>query len=143
MQIPSTAVYEDDRAYAFRDISPVAPTHVLVIPKEKGRLSQLSKVSQFAVVGGEARGPAETSVAAPLSIRHTLQIQPCASLCGRVSARREMNLPTVQGPTAFLPFWISALGARLLACVLACFAQWLNFSLDYVLQNGAHRASHH
>lgn len=31
--IPSTKVYEDDRVLAFRDISPVAPTHVLVIPK--------------------------------------------------------------------------------------------------------------
>lgn len=32
-EIPSTKVYEDDRVLAFRDISPVAPTHVLVIPK--------------------------------------------------------------------------------------------------------------
>ncbi|MDD6807588.1 MAG: histidine triad nucleotide-binding protein [Oscillospiraceae bacterium] len=33
-EIPSTKVYEDDICYAFRDISPQAPTHVLVIPKE-------------------------------------------------------------------------------------------------------------
>ena len=32
--IPSTKVFEDDRAFAFRDLHPVAPTHVLVIPKE-------------------------------------------------------------------------------------------------------------
>jgi len=31
--IPSTKVYEDDLVYAFRDINPQAPTHVLVIPK--------------------------------------------------------------------------------------------------------------
>lgn len=31
--IPSTKVYEDDQVYAFRDIAPQAPTHVLVIPK--------------------------------------------------------------------------------------------------------------
>ena len=31
--IPSTKVYEDDDVYAFRDIAPQAPTHVLVIPK--------------------------------------------------------------------------------------------------------------
>ena len=31
--IPSTKVYEDDLVYAFRDIAPQAPTHVLVIPK--------------------------------------------------------------------------------------------------------------
>ena len=33
-EIPATVVYEDDRALAFRDIRPVAPTHVLVIPKK-------------------------------------------------------------------------------------------------------------
>ena len=30
--IPSTKVYEDETVYAFRDINPQAPTHVLVIP---------------------------------------------------------------------------------------------------------------
>ena len=32
--IPSTKVYEDDSVFAFRDINPQAPTHILVIPKE-------------------------------------------------------------------------------------------------------------
>ena len=32
--IPSTKVYEDELVYAFRDIAPQAPTHILVIPKE-------------------------------------------------------------------------------------------------------------
>ena len=32
-EIPSTPVYEDAEFYAFRDIAPKAPTHVLVIPK--------------------------------------------------------------------------------------------------------------
>ena len=32
-QIPSTKVYEDDQVLAFRDIAPMAPTHILVIPK--------------------------------------------------------------------------------------------------------------
>jgi len=32
-EIPATIVYEDERALAFRDINPAAPTHVLVIPK--------------------------------------------------------------------------------------------------------------
>lgn len=31
--IPSTKVYEDELVYAFRDINPQAPTHVLVVPK--------------------------------------------------------------------------------------------------------------
>ena len=33
-EIPSAKVYEDDRVYAFRDINPQAPVHILVIPKE-------------------------------------------------------------------------------------------------------------
>eukprot|EP00658_Telonema_sp_P-2_P066940 TRINITY_DN558_c0_g1_i3.p1 TRINITY_DN558_c0_g1~~TRINITY_DN558_c0_g1_i3.p1 ORF type:complete len:212 (-),score=39.84 TRINITY_DN558_c0_g1_i3:376-1011(-) len=41
-EIPSTCVYEDDQAFAFRDISPTAPTHILVIPKVKDGLDHLS-----------------------------------------------------------------------------------------------------
>ena len=32
-KIPSTKVYEDETILAFRDIAPMAPTHILVIPK--------------------------------------------------------------------------------------------------------------
>ena len=32
-QIPSDKVYEDDRCYAFRDINPQAPVHILIVPK--------------------------------------------------------------------------------------------------------------
>ena len=33
-EIPSSKVFENDFVYAFRDINPQAPVHVLVIPKE-------------------------------------------------------------------------------------------------------------
>lgn len=32
--IPSTKVYEDQLVYAFRDIQPAAPQHILIVPKE-------------------------------------------------------------------------------------------------------------
>jgi diadenosine tetraphosphate (Ap4A) HIT family hydrolase len=32
-EIPSKKVYEDEQALAFQDINPLAPTHILVIPK--------------------------------------------------------------------------------------------------------------
>ena len=32
-KIPSKKVYEDDKVFVFEDISPKAPTHVLIIPK--------------------------------------------------------------------------------------------------------------
>ncbi len=33
-EIPSEKVYEDDNVYAFKDITPVAPQHTLIIPKK-------------------------------------------------------------------------------------------------------------
>lgn len=33
-QVESDYVYEDDLVCAFRDVSPLAPTHVLIVPKE-------------------------------------------------------------------------------------------------------------
>lgn len=33
-EIPSNIVYEDEEILAFRDINPVAPVHILVIPKK-------------------------------------------------------------------------------------------------------------
>ena len=35
--VPATVVHETDRVFAFRDINPQAPTHVLVIPKDHHR----------------------------------------------------------------------------------------------------------
>ena len=32
--IPSQKVYEDEKVYAFKDIPPQAPVHVLVVPKQ-------------------------------------------------------------------------------------------------------------
>lgn len=32
-EIPAQKVYEDDEVLAFRDLHPVAPTHVLLVPK--------------------------------------------------------------------------------------------------------------
>jgi len=33
-KIPSTIVYEDDKVIAFNDIKPVAPVHVIIVPKK-------------------------------------------------------------------------------------------------------------
>ena len=40
-EIPSRTVHEDARVFAFEDIAPKAPTHVLVVPKKHiGRLAE-------------------------------------------------------------------------------------------------------
>jgi len=48
--IPSHKVYEDDKVFAFLDISPLSPGHTLVIPKEAAEtLDQLSDESAAAI----------------------------------------------------------------------------------------------
>ena len=49
-EIPSAKVYEDEWVYAFRDINPQAPVHVLVIPKEHLCCANAINESNSAVV---------------------------------------------------------------------------------------------
>ena len=41
--IPSQKVYEDEHVFAFRDIAPQAPVHILVVPKE--HIASLAEVT--------------------------------------------------------------------------------------------------
>lgn len=43
-EIPSNKVYSDDDVYAFHDINPAAPIHILVIPKK--HLSSINAASE-------------------------------------------------------------------------------------------------
>ncbi|MCS7083485.1 MAG: histidine triad nucleotide-binding protein [Aquificaceae bacterium] len=43
-EIPSKEVYSDDLVYAFEDINPVAPVHILIIPRK--HIEGLDKLSQ-------------------------------------------------------------------------------------------------
>lgn len=53
-EIPSKKVYEDESVYAFEDISPKAPTHVLVIPKKHiARLADVTPADE-ALLGAVA-----------------------------------------------------------------------------------------
>ncbi|KAG9134864.1 hypothetical protein Leryth_001166 [Lithospermum erythrorhizon] len=45
-EIPANIVFEDDKVLAFRDITPQAPTHILIIPKVKDGLSRLFKAEE-------------------------------------------------------------------------------------------------
>jgi histidine triad (HIT) family protein len=49
-EIPSKAAYSDERVYAFHDIAPKAPTHILVIPRKHiGKLAELEKGDEHLV----------------------------------------------------------------------------------------------
>ena len=50
-EIPADIVFEDDRALAFRDIAPQAPTHILVIPKKPIDMIQNLDDADEALVG--------------------------------------------------------------------------------------------
>jgi histidine triad (HIT) family protein len=43
-QIPAQVVYQDEHTFAFRDIHPQAPVHVLVVPKKP--LTQLDRAEE-------------------------------------------------------------------------------------------------
>ena len=49
-EIPSNKVYEDEEILAFKDINPVAPIHILVIPKKHiGSLAHMEKEDEIIV----------------------------------------------------------------------------------------------
>ena len=50
-EIPASVVYEDEHIFAFKDINPQAPVHVLVIPKRKVKSFTELAGEQSAVVG--------------------------------------------------------------------------------------------
>lgn len=44
-EIPSSKVYENDQVYAFKDINPQTPFHVLVVPKK--HVSSVAEINQL------------------------------------------------------------------------------------------------
>jgi len=56
--IPSTKVYEDEYVYAFKDINPIAPVHVLFIPKQ-----HISGASAITAENAEIVGKIFTAIA--------------------------------------------------------------------------------
>ncbi|MBI1321156.1 MAG: HIT domain-containing protein [Candidatus Hydrogenedens sp.] len=50
-EMPSQEVYSDEHTYAFRDVNPAAPTHVLVIPRKP-----IPKISDISEADAELMG---------------------------------------------------------------------------------------
>lgn len=50
-EIPAQLIYEDEHIVAFRDIKPVAPTHVLIIPRKPIAALEDATPSDHAVLG--------------------------------------------------------------------------------------------
>lgn len=50
-EIPAVIVYEDDHIVAFKDIKPMAPTHVLIIPRKPIATLEDATPEDHAVLG--------------------------------------------------------------------------------------------
>jgi histidine triad (HIT) family protein len=50
-EIPTKKVYEDEHTFAFEDIDPKAPTHVLVIPKKHIRGLKEATLEDAEIIG--------------------------------------------------------------------------------------------
>lgn len=50
-QIPSAVVYTDDKVIAFKDINPLAPVHLLIIPREHIATLNDTTENQTALLG--------------------------------------------------------------------------------------------
>ena len=50
-EIPSKKVFEDEHTYAFEDINPQAPTHVLVVPKKHIRGLKEARTEDMELIG--------------------------------------------------------------------------------------------
>ena len=58
-EIPADIVYEDDHVFAFRDIAPQAPVHVLFVPKQTVATLDAVQADQSGLVGRMAYAAAE------------------------------------------------------------------------------------
>lgn len=85
--IPSDKVYEDEWAYAFNDIAPQAPTHVLVVPKGKYvSWDDFSERASDAEIGGFVRAVGKVARAAGL-------VEPGYRLLANVGAHGGQEVP--------------------------------------------------
>ena len=95
-QIPADKVYEDDQCIAFRDINPVAPVHVLVVPRQ-----EIARV--------DAAGPGDEALLGHL-LRVAAQV---AKDQGLVGFRLVINNGQAAGQTVF-HLHVHVIGGRVL-----------------------------
>ncbi len=50
-EVPADILFEDDRAVAFRDVDPQAPTHVLIVPRKPIPRADQIELADEALVG--------------------------------------------------------------------------------------------
>ena len=85
--IPSAKVYEDENVFAFRDINPQAPVHILVVPKEHIACANDIDSSNSAVVAHVFEGIAKIARAEGLDKGYRV-----INNCGEYGGQTVMHL---------------------------------------------------
>ena len=85
-EIPSKSVYEDEKVYAFADITPQAPTHILIIPKE-----HRTRVTDYTAEDCELLGHLQI-VANTIAKEHGLQSFRTLINCGEEAGQAAWHL---------------------------------------------------
>ena len=86
-EIPSSKVYEDEKVFAFRDINPQAPVHMLVVPKT--HLASLNEVTAETADSAAACLQAIPAIAAAEGLHEGYRV---ISNCGAAAGQTVMHL---------------------------------------------------
>ena len=91
-KIPCDKVYEDDDVFAFRDLNPAAPTHVLIVPKKPiATLNDLTD-DDAAVVGKMVLAAKKIAAAEGLSERGYRTVFNCNEDAGQTVFQIHLHL---------------------------------------------------
>lgn len=81
-EIPSSKVYEDEKVFAFRDINPQAPVHVLIVPKQ--HLASADEISEENLTAVSACWAAVPKIAAAEGLKDGYRvINNCGEAAGQ------------------------------------------------------------
>ena len=91
-QIPSDVVFKDDKVIAFRDINPMAPVHLLIIPRE--HIASLNDITeqQTALVGHMVQVAKQLAKQQEIATRGYRVVINCGPQGGQVVQHLHMHL---------------------------------------------------
>jgi histidine triad (HIT) family protein len=91
-QIPSDVVFTDDRVIAFRDISPMAPVHLLIIPRE--HIASLNDITeqQTVLIGHMAQVAKQLAKQQGIATKGYRVVINCGPQGGQVMQHLHMHL---------------------------------------------------
>jgi histidine triad (HIT) family protein len=96
-EIPASKVYEDEELFAFNDINPQAPLHVLIVPKQHIATTSDLKERDEALVGKLVRRAAAIAAAKGYAERGYRTVFNCNSEAGQTVFHIHLHLLAGRG----------------------------------------------